>query len=258
MCTLTIIRGWDSSPEQSWVRLAFNRDEQRSRPAALPPRIEQIGQRRAILPRDPVGGGTWIAVSDAGLGFALMNAYPGPELPPPAAKSRGLIIPALLACAALDDAVREALAVDARLFAPFRLIVLNERELVELASDAGQLRLRSRASLDAPQFFASSGLGDQVVEGPRREAFEEFLIRQPATCRQQDALHRHRWPDRPHLSVCMSRPEARSVSFTSLEIHPDRVAMDYRSIEESPSGVPVEGADTMLRLPRVATPGTCK
>src|SRR5688572_26586212 len=97
MCTVTIIR------QSGGIRLVCNRDEQRLRPAAMPPRIESFGSYKAILPIDPVGGGTWVSVSDTGLAFTLMNSYTGATLAPPGKKSRGLIIPALLSCGTLAD-----------------------------------------------------------------------------------------------------------------------------------------------------------
>jgi hypothetical protein len=245
MCTVTIIR------HPGGIRLACNRDEQRSRPAALPPRIAAFGPRRAILPIDPVGGGTWVAVSDAGLAFTLMNSYMGGPPPPPGEKSRGLIIPGLLPCGTLPDVLEVSRDFDAGEFAPFRLVVADERECLELAAEGKRLVLRSREPLTTPRFYASSGLGDRVVEGPRREVFEQFLLDGPATRQQQDALHRHRWPDRAHLSICMSRPEARTVSITCVEIDTDQVRLRYEPIDEA--HVASQASEITLSLPRVAT-----
>ena len=66
MCTLTIFPLGNGNH-----RLAFNRDEARSRAAATPPRRGYYGDREALLPIDPAGRGTWIAVNDAGLAMAL-------------------------------------------------------------------------------------------------------------------------------------------------------------------------------------------
>ena len=71
MCTLTILPLGGAS-----TRLAFNRDEQRTRPAALPPQVRQFGGRTALMPVDPVSDGTWLAVNDAGLVLALHNVNP--------------------------------------------------------------------------------------------------------------------------------------------------------------------------------------
>ena len=46
---------------------------------------------------------------------------------------------------------------------------------------------------------------------------------------QQDAYHRHFWPDRRHLSVCMRRPDARTVSYTLVEHDGDAVRMLYHA-----------------------------
>ena len=50
-----------------------NRDERRDRRAATPPAVHRLQHRTAIYPVDPVGGGTWIGVNDAGLAAALLN-----------------------------------------------------------------------------------------------------------------------------------------------------------------------------------------
>ena len=44
---------------------------------------------------------------------------------------------------------------------------------------------------------------------------------------QQAAFHPHGWPDRPHLSVCMGRQDARTVSHTLVSLSPDQVALRY-------------------------------
>jgi hypothetical protein len=73
MCTLTIFPLGNGHH-----RLAFNRDEARSRSAATPPRWGCYGDREALLPIDPAGRGTWIAVNDAGLAMALLNVNRNP------------------------------------------------------------------------------------------------------------------------------------------------------------------------------------
>src|SRR5437762_13943150 len=72
VCTVSII-----SPGDGVLRLACNRDELWSRPDALPPRLMHFGQRQAALPIDPQSGGTWMAVNDAGLTCAILNARRG-------------------------------------------------------------------------------------------------------------------------------------------------------------------------------------
>jgi Transport and Golgi organisation 2 len=223
MCTVTAVA------TRQTVRLACNRDELRCRPVALPPQIEQFGKRRAALPIDPTSGGTWVGVNDAGLALALLNVNSknGAMAPRTATLSRGKIIPALLHDDTPLTAAFSALALDPARYAPFRLVLVNRREAVEVHSDGTRIRLVWRIGLTRPQFFTSSGLGDQAVEGPRRQLFGEFFDQPGDQIAQQDAFHRHRWPDRPHLSVCMDREDARTVSHTVVSLDPDKVTLSY-------------------------------
>ncbi len=69
MCTAS----W-TSRKQSY-RLYFNRDEQRSRPRAAPPRKRIIDGVQVVAPTDSLAGGSWIAVNDHGVSAFLLNNY---------------------------------------------------------------------------------------------------------------------------------------------------------------------------------------
>jgi hypothetical protein len=229
MCTVTVV-AWRNT-----VRLACNRDEQRARPAALPPQIHRFGNRQAILPIDPTGGGTWIGVNNGGVAITLLNINHGNRLDRSSAPrlSRGIIIPALLHCGSLAEAVDLGQKLQSRHYAPFRLVLVTQDEAAELRSDGEEIRLTWRAALSKPLLFTSSGLGDELVEGPRRELFNDLFSRRECWFAQQDALHRHRWPDRPHLSICMSRPDAHTVSYSVIALSPRAANLTY--YPEAPS-----------------------
>jgi hypothetical protein len=216
MCTLSVIQ-----PAAGALRLAFNRDELYTRPPALPPRVVHVGERAVILPIDPQSGGTWIAVSDAGLAFAVLNVNPPERGVHRFPQSRGRVIGGLLDCYDLAQAVSRAERIDRSNYPPFRLVVADRREVVSL-TDAGSDR--RDVTGDLPLMFTSSSLGDHVVEPPRRALFEADP---PRSAAEQDALHGNRWPDRPHLSVCMTRADAATVSYTVVEIDRRRVALKY-------------------------------
>jgi hypothetical protein len=194
----------------------------------LSPRIQQFGLRRAILPVDPTSGGTWVAVNDAGLALTLLNVNSMNGSATVAAPlSRGKVIPALLHADTPLSAAFAALDLDPVQYAPFRLVLVNRREGVEVYSGGTRIRLVWRIRLTRPKLFTSSGLGDQAVEGPRRQLFGEFFDRPGDPLALQDVFHRHRWPDRPHLSVRMDRQDARTVSHTLVSLGPDRVTLSY-------------------------------
>jgi len=84
----------------------------------------------------------------------------------------------------------------------------------------------------APGVWVSSGLGDDRV-GPRLGLFERVVGNSALDPEAQDAFHRHRWGDRPEISVLMERAEARTVSITTVEVAGDRVRMGYEEVAET-------------------------
>ena len=234
MCTVTII------PRPGGFRLACNRDELRTRPPGLPPTVARFGERLAALPLDPAGGGTWVAANDAGVAWALLNVN-GPAPAPAGPTSRGLVIPALLGCDGLEDATSRALKLRLEAFLPFRLIMVDARGCAAVRWD-GRRRDLELWPLALPLLFTSSGLGDAVVEGPRRRLFDQTFGRRGSAA-VQEAFHRHRWPERPHVSVNMRRQAARTVSYSVVEAGPERVRLSYED------GAPGEGGDrTVVEL----------
>lgn len=224
MCTVTLVP-LQAGREQA-LRLGFSRDESRLRLDGLAPRIVRVGDRRAVMPRDPASGGTWVAASDEGVILGIMNMHPGVQGALPAGKrSRGEIIPTLLAFAGFNDTVAAAAALPADQFAPFRLLIASLGGAVAMEHRGDGRLITGRITLNTPAMFTSSGLGDARVAGPRRELFEAMLS--PPSARAQDRFHRHRWPERPHLSVCMSRSDARTVSYTTIELTANRVRVSY-------------------------------
>jgi hypothetical protein len=227
VCTLTTVPGRGGS-----VRLGFNRDESRTRTAALAPQLRHIGGRAAILPTDPSSGGTWLAVNDAGLALAVLNGNP-PEQPrggPKPARSRGALIPALLGC----DSPAAVLHACERLtypeYAPFRLVLVGAGVVADVRWDGREPMVMSRLAGGVPLMFTSSGLGDHLVEGVRRALFDELFASGPDTWpAAQAAFHRHRWPGREHLSVNMSRATARTVSHSVIDLGPTEAVFAYHA-----------------------------
>jgi hypothetical protein len=261
MCTVSVIPLAGSGG----YRLVTNRDEHRERAEALPPRWHDLASagpvRRALWPTDGAAGGTWVATAEQGLTLTLLNLNLPPDAGAPpapfAARSRGLVIPRLIGSSGPDEAASALAAMDLREFLPFRLVAIGPGDstprprIVECRWDgAGVGCVRHDGS---PICFVSSGLGDRHVE-PRLALFEAMVVEPGATPEAQDRFHAHLWPERPQVSVMMSRADARTVSVCRVEARPGPpgvrgwlVNMDYAPVPESPA-VRVAGPSRALRL----------
>jgi hypothetical protein len=255
MCTVTII-----PLEGAGYRLKVNRDELRTRPEASPPVWREVHpsgmsgpSRRAIYPVDPKGGGTWVAAAPGGLAMAILNLNLTPAPPVPADLiSRGAIIPGLVGHARADDVIAGLERMDLERYKPFRLVVMDLMRVggsqdgpeagqvrpVEAAWDRQSLTVTERAGKAA--CWASSGLGDAIVQ-VRLPMWEEMLAASggAGAAETQERFHTHRWPERTHQSVLMSRPDARTVSITTVEVRADAagsgadVRMWYEPVREA-------------------------
>ena len=252
MCTLSIIPIRDGAG----FRVVTNRDEQRTRPKAIAPRLHSAGARQWLWPEDGLAGGAWIGASADGLVLSILNLNltARPALPPrDELISRGHLIPSLSDCATSDEAMRRISRMSLARFAPFRLVAADFTEVGVARWDRERLTIERRPL--GPMCLVSSGLGDHLVE-PRLALFEDFLASYGVTARMQDQFHRHTWPGRAEISVMMSRPDARTVSTTAVEIVRDpaiAVSMRYTADHESALiGIPAVSALTPEVRPRIA------
>jgi hypothetical protein len=261
MCTVSIV----SLPGRNdgAFRVAANRDELRTRGPARPPETAEYGHRRAIHPVDADAGGTWIGVNDAGLVLSLLNLNldpagdPAPAAPAAGARSRGAIIMDLLHHDAVRDALADARHIDPAAQRPFRLVLVDRAERAVVRSDGRTLRVTHAEPNRGAFMITSSGLGDHLVEGPRRARFEALFGRPSATAdpvATQDAFHRSHDAAAGGVSVSMDRPDALTVSHTLVEVAGDQVAMSY--LDGPPHAASAEArraaAARLIRLDRRA------
>jgi hypothetical protein len=231
MCTLTLLRErWlrDGSGVRPAWRVVFNRDEQRSRPPATPPAVHRLGAVQALHPVDPQGGGTWIAATEHGLLFALLNGDDPATADPPGApprRSRGAIIPALAALAARRAADVPVRGLDPRAYRPFHLVIVDERDVIEITSDGDAIVPAVPDRADR-LIRTSSSVEAAAVRAWRIARFAPPGT--PASAEEQDAFHGRKEPGRPAYGVTMTRADACTVSVTTVEVFPRLVRMTYR------------------------------
>jgi len=224
MCTVTIVPLVDRA---HGFRMACSRDEQHGRPDALPPQPQTVAGLETLMPIDPVSNGTWVGVNSAGLALTLLN-YNLPDPPTGRDASRGAVIPALLGARSVQQVIQGLTQLERERMMPFRLVACDGESVMLWRSTEPVERVAVDPWGGQPVMFTSSGLGDHLVEAPRRELFDRWFDDDASAYpdKQRD-FHRHRWPDHEHLSVCMHREDARTVSYTTVDVDAERVTMVY-------------------------------
>lgn len=230
MCTAT----WRFSPDgDGWaLDLGFNRDERRSRPRARPPRVVRSADGLPfIAPMDPVGGGSWLALNAAGLCLGLLNHYE-PEGRPPtgvATISRGQLVWRL---AALPDAegVRAGLRriLEGERPQPFDLLLAKAgkfRQVLRLRWDGEALREEDLS--EGPPLISSSAHDPRNVVAGRLAQHTAISGGGPLDAAARLAFHRSHRPKRGARSVCMHRPDARTVSYSQLRVATGELSFRY-------------------------------
>jgi transport and Golgi organization protein 2 len=223
MCTFSIV------PHDSGFRVMSNRDERLDRASAFQPHLEHTDSRALIMPIDPVGGGSWIGVNDAGLVAAVLNRHDGPPPFGASFSSRGALVRRALGCESIESAMASVGSLDPTQFQPFRLVLVQKHRI---ALVAGNLRefANAASTLGQPFMFTASSLGDVFVDSPRRRLFE-FLMGQGADrLRAQSLFHRHQWPGKQEISVLMERADAATVSRTTIDVRQDGIDVEYESL----------------------------
>jgi len=217
MCTLTY------RLTEVGYELFFNRDEQRTRAQAIPPKVNS--DLNAIFPVDPIGQGTWLATHQHGLSLALLNYYQAEKkVLSGEFVSRGEIILKLLK--APDRIVETLRALPLHRYQAFQLVffpsdlnLFNQQILcfqwdgVTLNELQQTLPITS-SSVDYPQVYQA-----------RKKQFENTISAENPTTEQFLAFHQSQ-QQAGKLSVKMFRDDAKTVSFSHICIA-DNVNFTY-------------------------------
>ena len=213
MCTLTYLLN------DIGYELFFNRDEQRSRLPAIPPKFNQA--RSAIYPVDPQGEGTWLAVNQHGLTLALLNYYQAPFNNNPDIVSRGQLILSLLDIEAEVDTIKQLKAMDLQIYQPFQLCIfpddlsLNNNKVLCLNWTGSEL---IPIDIDLP--ITSSSIDLDEVYKKRKSRFNHLIDENSPSSNQLKNFHFSTEILGKH-SVNMQRPDAQTVSISHIVVDHD-------------------------------------
>ncbi|HWA15361.1 MAG TPA: NRDE family protein [Gemmatimonadales bacterium] len=218
MCTAS----WSPGPDG--YTFCFNRDERRTRAPALEPAERVADSVRFLAPLDGDFGGTWIAVTEHGLAFGLLNRYQDLQATEPHEPlSRGLLIPVLASSPDLLTVATRLEQVHTARFRPFTLIALAPGHAAVLAAwDGRQLRLQRHVTPGL--LLTSSAVNEPEVAAARVQTFAALP---EITGASLGTAHRSHLPEKGPRSVCMHRPEAQTRSYSRVVVTPTLVALHH-------------------------------
>jgi hypothetical protein len=217
MCTVTLIA------RKNGYSLGMNRDEQRSRPTAMPPAVCRLNGRNCLFPSEH-NGGTWIGVNERGLTLALINWYSVPNRACPS-ESRGTVIPALLPSSTPIELERTLRQLTLGKLNPFRLITVFGAltRVMEWCWDQEEL-----TRIDHP--WRLGGWFSSGFDEPGAQLAREAFLRKSAPTSTDDSLrdlHSSHVPAPGPYSFCMHREDAATVSYTEIIVRGNRIEMNY-------------------------------
>ncbi len=207
--------------------LAMNRDEQLSRAKGLPPKTILVEGRTVICPSEP-GGGTWIALNDAGVAFALINWYSVKATAGENPLSRGCVVHCVSAQNSAAAASERLAKLPLGRIAPFRLVGIFPARHEVFEWRWNLKRLDCRKHRWQPQQWISSGHDEPAAQGIRSKTFR-LALRQKSAGRLDwlRRLHRSHTPLPGPFSTCMHRADAATVSYTEISVSFRQAGMAY-------------------------------
>ncbi len=244
MCTVVFI------PGQYNTCIASLRDENPSRPAALPPAIDSDATIPFLAPRDPLGGGTWMGVNEAGHALVLLNGGFTAHLPQKKyRKSRGLIVTALLASEmpVVDWSLTTLAGIE-----PFTLVAWVDGHLFELVWD-GEEQHRKRLDPALPHIWSSATLYNSTAKATREEAFLNWTAMRPPITPRSLLSFFTAGTDTQNGFIINRSNKLQTLSFTFLDIAPQTDAAmhhyDLLRYTHTEASIPVSPSTMYCPLP---------
>ena len=222
MCTLSFI------PNVDGLILGMNRDEQKSRVKALPPKIRQLNEKISCLGPSEPNGVMWIAAGQNGNVFALLNWYSVSTQKIGHHLSRGLVIPSLIHHDSISSFKSALEHLTQNAYNPFRLVTFFTRlkTCIEWRYNGNEITFIEH--FWASTLWASSGHNEPEAQHSRKAVWDGMIQQNNSeTVASLRTFHQSHLPEKGALSVCMHREDAHTVSYTEIEIGNAECRMQY-------------------------------
>ncbi len=229
MCTVTVVRPLAS--KQKKLIVTMNRDERRDR---LPEIALDLYQEKFLYPVDSEAQGTWCGANQFGLSLCLLNRYD--EIAYEPSKSRGLLIPSLLACETLEQLKLEIVDIDLSVYAPFTLFV-NNIDHGELLHWDGKTFIVEKPFGQTHTHFSSSSWNAKRVLPWREREFTRWAEQGASNNKQGMPTYNLLQPKGEEaFAPFVSRDNAYTKSITQFIINDESVEGRYWPEEALPKG----------------------
>lgn len=232
MCTIS----WHA--DLDGLHILCNRDEQRTREPARPPRAFIRESLDCLAPIDGRAGGTWIGANEVGLCVTLLNHHVPGMSRRKSYTSRGALVMQALAARSIAEVgeILDAQSLDN--FRPFILLAFSlgstptDRASTPATPDSRAHRWERDGPLivePVERITTSSSFMSRDIIASRKKTFEHMLAANAGEVDLDllEAFHDSHHPTKGAYSVCMHRPDAETVSHTRVHISPDEVRMTY-------------------------------
>lgn len=233
MCTATFL-----PQSNGGFILTHSRDEQTIRPAALLPKSYFHNDHELVYPKDPKGGGTWIATSAFTTVCLLNGGFKAHELQPPYKHSRGLVPLHAFEYDTIDEFLEYY---DPTGIEPFTLLLAQmtgslASRLTELRWTGRRLFINDKDS-NRPHIWSSATLYTPDVVEQREDWFHDWLHQYPQpTAEQVRQFHQYAGDGDSHNAIRMNRNNGlMTLSLTSVVHQDETVTMLYHDFLQQQS-----------------------
>lgn len=226
MCTVSLV--YNPEIQKNFI-LTSNRDEAVSR-RTTPPNVYDEKGIKMLYPKDLVGGGSWIGISENKRLICLLNgAFTTHNRQPPYRKSRGIVLKEFLEAGSFEDAVKNY---DFQDIEPFTLIVVEWKyhlRFMELVWDGAQRHYRVLELKD--HLWSSSPLYDNSMKQEREKWFRNFQENADGSSQSIWDFHHTGGVGVKNIDIIMDRGFIKTQSITQVVKSNKEIKMIYEDLE---------------------------
>jgi uncharacterized protein with NRDE domain len=228
MCTATFL----PQPNGGFI-LTHSRDEQTIRPAAILPGTYLRNDQELVYPKDPKGGGTWIATSAFTTVCLLNGGFKAHQPQPPYKHSRGLVPLHVFRYDTVDEFLERY---DPTGLEPFTLLLAQMNRLTELRWTGRRVVINDKDA-GRPHIWSSATLYTPDVIEERENWFHDWLYHHPRPDAEQvRQFHLYAGDGDSQNAIRMNRHNGlMTLSMTSVVHQDEAVTMHYHDFIQQQS-----------------------